>query len=71
MTKIHNPAMQKDMRAINIQCTDCGHCIDLKAPSSHDPIELTNARTAMQNQIIEWLRADTLKRETELNFLQK
>ena len=55
MLEIHDPVKQKDMQAERINCTDCGHCVDLKASSPSDPPELTKARNDVYAQILEWL----------------
>ena len=49
MIKIHNPDKQKNMLAVHINCTDCGHCIDLHTPSPNDPLELTQAVQTIEN----------------------
>ena len=44
MRSIHDPSLQKDMRAYHIECQDCGHCIDLHADKTSDPKSLTEGR---------------------------
>jgi len=45
-----------------INCTDCGHCIDLHAPAPTDSPELTAVRDEIASTIKQWLAEDLLKR---------
>ena len=36
MQKIHDPVLQKDMRAHLIDCKDCAHCVDLHGDNYYD-----------------------------------
>ena len=55
MTKIHNPELQKDMKAWHIVCEDCSHCIDLHAPDPKDAQNLTDGRADAKAQVKTWL----------------
>jgi hypothetical protein len=49
MRVIHDPATQKDMTAILINCNDCAHCVDLHTPNpAADPPTLSVAREKIQ-----------------------
>ena len=52
---LHNPDLQKDMVAKLIDCENCGHCVDLHAPSPNDSKNLTDARTLIETTIRGWL----------------
>jgi len=41
-----------------IDCDNCAHCIDLKAPSPNDPAALTESRELIYAQLREWLSED-------------
>jgi hypothetical protein len=68
MRTIKDPATQSGMKAILIDCQDCGHCVDLRTPADSDPPSLTIARNQIQSQITAWLTAPPPSSET--SFLQ-
>lgn len=61
MRSIYDPVTQANMRAVLMDCNDCGHCRDISTPVPSDPIEVTQAREAIFLQLTEWLAADSLK----------
>jgi len=63
MRSIHNPDTQSEMKAVLMECANCGHCIDLGTPTPNDPIEVTNAREDIFEQIQIWLAADAAKKQ--------
>jgi len=63
MREIYNPKLQSGMEARLINCTNCGHCIDLGTPKSDDPIELTTVRDEVAVQLKAWLDEDKLNRK--------
>ena len=48
MRTITDPTKQKNLVANLINCNDCGHCQDLKTPTTADPPALTYARQAIE-----------------------
>jgi hypothetical protein len=36
-------------------CDDCGHCLDLHAPSEEDPEALKNGRLEFEKYLDQWL----------------
>jgi len=44
MRQIHDPSIQSTMQAEIVDCTDCGHCIDLHPHSDSNPEGLTNVQ---------------------------
>jgi hypothetical protein len=62
MREIYNPSIQGNMVARLVNCTDCGHCVDLGTPSPNDPQALIEVREEILTQIQTWLAQDTLKR---------
>jgi len=40
-----------------VQCDDCGHCKDFKAPTETDPQELKAERIEFEKYLDEWLYA--------------
>ncbi len=38
-----------------INCDNCAHCVDLRAPTDHDSQDLTNTRTYQMNSIKSWI----------------
>ena len=53
----------REVYPIEIQCTNCAHCVDLKAPSEDPENPDDPALTAAREQIIEiiggWIQAET------------
>jgi len=45
----------QDITIVNIDCHDCGHCVDLTQPSSKDSQPLAEAKALIQSQIKSWL----------------
>jgi hypothetical protein len=43
------------MKAVLIDCDDCGHCIDVGTPVETDPIQVIEAREGIYEQIVIWL----------------
>jgi hypothetical protein len=39
------------------ECDDCGHCMDLHAPSESDPAELVESRQEFERYLAQWLPA--------------
>jgi hypothetical protein len=56
MREIHNPKTQSKMKAWNIKCDDCAHCIDLHTPMDSDPQDLKDARADVYATIKRWLK---------------
>ena len=73
-----------DLRAWHIECENCAHCVDLHASSDDDPQNLSDARSSMYQQIVQWLIEDAkdkdrhdlkqyyemLERTNQLEFIQ-
>lgn len=58
------------MKAVLIDCADCGHCVDLKVANENDSPELTAARNLVAAQMITWLDEAKPKPDMEFSFLQ-
>jgi len=43
--------------AFEIDCDDCGHCIDLHTPNATDPLSLNSTRQAIQDNMQKWLNS--------------
>jgi hypothetical protein len=62
MRQIQHPTTtQINMKAILIDCNNCGHCVDLSTPSPIDTPGLTHARQQIKTAISSWLTAPGLQ----------
>jgi len=59
------------MKAFYIECTDCGHCIDLHTPKDSDPEILKKGRIDAYNTITKWLEEDKAARNISKDELIK
>ena len=58
MRQIQDPTgTQKDMKAVILNCNDCGHCKDLSTPSPTDTPGVTLARQKILSQLTLWINA--------------
>ena len=66
MRVIEDPVKHPDQKAWLINCTDCGHCIDLHTPSADDAQDLIDGRADAIKQMDEWYNAaDILQKKKE------
>jgi len=68
MRKLKDPTgLQKNMRAVLIDCQDCGHCQELYNPDEiKDQLPLVLARQKIAAQVLAWLGIQ----ETPQSFIQ-
>ena len=67
MRQLQDPTKtQKNMKAILIDCNDCGHCVDLSTPSETDTPGLTLARRQIKEQLVQWINAKSSSEEPKL-----
>jgi hypothetical protein len=69
MRQIHDPSTQSGMKAVLIDCTNCGHCVDLGTSLDTDPPAVLNARAAIFEQIKIWLNEAAIKKLSASMFL--
>lgn len=65
MRTVTNTTAQPNLVAYLIDCNNCGHCIDLKAPKDSDTPILTRTRGKILTQLKTWLNAATPTTTTE------
>jgi len=70
MREIHDPSTQSGMKAVLIDCTNCGHCVDLGTSMATDPPAVLNARAAIFEQIKIWLNEAEMMKLSATLFLQ-
>lgn len=46
---------QGNIIAIEIDCPDCGHCVDLYTPTDQDAVSLKMARDKIRTTIGQWI----------------
>jgi len=46
----------REIIALLMNCTNCGHCVELRGPQPEDPEELKNARLVISETFKKWIK---------------
>ena len=61
----HKHTTQRTMSVEYIECDTCAHCVDFTTPKDDQPEALTNAQTAVANEVARWISEAQDKRQAD------